>query len=85
MVIPFERGRMTIRARERGAVGWPTMNRQSMTRHAGGIGTGLGFAHGISLPNLFIYSPRNSFMNKGVEIVAHSQFIYAHNYTHISA
>jgi hypothetical protein len=40
MVIPFEREPMTIRARERGAVGWPTTRAQGLTRHAGGIGMG---------------------------------------------
>ena len=30
----WARGEMTIGARERGAVGWPTMRAQGLTRHA---------------------------------------------------
>ena len=52
---------------------------QGLTRHAGQNGGEHGSVHGISLAILFIYSPRNSFMNKGMEIVAHSQFINANN------
>jgi hypothetical protein len=49
----------------------------SLTRHAGRNGKGLGLGHGISLPDLFIYSRGKSFINTRQGIVTYSQFINA--------
>jgi hypothetical protein len=79
MVKDSERGGVTSHAGASAGACSVSRMAQGLTRHAGQNGAGSGSAHGISLPDLFIYLPRNLFINTRQGIVAHSQFTHAHN------